>query len=69
LKVISEHLGTGEVKNITVEEALLMKELDQNLINLLTVDIRMEPVAVKNFNFSWHSEVSCSFSVQKFRGN
>lgn len=57
VKCVSENLGTGKVKTITKEEALLNKEIEQNDFDMLLVNLRMDAVNVKeNMRISWASE-------------
>ncbi|WAR18490.1 KAD7-like protein [Mya arenaria] len=57
VKAVSSNLGTGKVKDITKEEALLNKEIEQSDFDMLLVDLRMDAVNVKeNMRISWVSE-------------
>ncbi|PFX27190.1 adenylate kinase 7-like [Stylophora pistillata] len=57
VKAVSAHLGNGRVKNITKEEALLIKELEQADFDLLLVNLRMDATYIKEgMNIIWVSE-------------
>ncbi|XP_061172744.1 adenylate kinase 7-like [Saccostrea echinata] len=57
VKAISEKLGKGKVKNITKEEALLSKDIEQSDFDQLLVNLRMDAVFVKeNMRIMWVSE-------------
>lgn len=57
VKAISDKLGKGKVKNITKEEALLSKDIEQSDFDQLLVNLRMDAVFVKeNMRIMWVSE-------------
>ncbi|XP_033112222.1 adenylate kinase 7-like [Anneissia japonica] len=57
VKSISTNLGTGKVKHITKEEALLKKSLKQSDFDRLLVNLRMDGVYIKeNMNIRWVAE-------------
>ncbi|CAG2241509.1 AK [Mytilus edulis] len=57
VKAVSSSLGTGKVKSITKEEALLNKDIEQADFDMLLVNLRMDAVNVKeNMRISWVSE-------------
>ncbi|XP_063679451.1 adenylate kinase 7-like isoform X3 [Bolinopsis microptera] len=54
---ISKNLGTGNVMNITREEALLIPEISQRVFDILSVNLRMEGTWIKEgAKFEWVSE-------------
>ncbi|XP_068683125.1 adenylate kinase 7-like isoform X1 [Montipora foliosa] len=58
VKIVSSHLGNGKVKNISKEEALLIKELEQADFDMLLVNLRMDATYVKEgMNISWVAEL------------
>merc|ERR1711963_413091 len=57
VKAVSGTLGTGKVKHITKEEALLSKDIEQADFDQLLVNLRMDAVFVKeNMRIPWASE-------------
>ncbi|XP_060581787.1 adenylate kinase 7-like [Ruditapes philippinarum] len=65
VKSVSGSLGTDKVKNITKEEALLNKEIEQNDFDMLLVNLRMDAVNVKeNMRISWVSEAGMVENIQ-----
>ena len=59
LQCISKNLGTGNVMNITREEALLIPEISQRIFDILSVNLRMEATWIKDgAKFEWVAEVS-----------
>ncbi|KAJ7383963.1 Adenylate kinase 7 [Desmophyllum pertusum] len=64
VKVVSLHLGNGKVKNITKEEALLIKELEQADFDMLLVNLRMDATYIKEgMNINWVSETGLTENV------
>jgi len=64
-KTVSGNLGTEKVKNITKEEALLNKEIDQSDFDMLLVNLRMDAVNVKeNMRITWVSESGMVENIQ-----
>jgi len=57
VRVVSQNLGSGKIKPITKEEALLSKDIEQADFDMLLVNLRMDAVFVKeNMHISWVSE-------------
>ncbi|XP_067680599.1 adenylate kinase 7-like [Haliotis asinina] len=57
VKEVSTQLGTGKVKFITKEEALLSKDIEQADFDMLLVNLRMDAVHVKeSMRINWVSE-------------
>lgn len=57
VKAVSSSLGTGKVKMITKEEALLSKDIEQADFDQLLVNLRMDAVFVKeSMRINWASE-------------
>ncbi|XP_032919807.1 adenylate kinase 7 isoform X3 [Catharus ustulatus] len=57
VKCISKNIGPGKIEKIPKENAFLSKELTQMQLDMLFVDLRMEPFYVKeNFNMKWVAE-------------
>ncbi|KAM3919809.1 adenylate kinase 7 isoform 2-T2 [Leptodactylus fuscus] len=57
IKCISTHLGPGKVHKVSKEAVFLNKELTQQDIDHLLVNLRMEAVFLKeNFNINWVSQ-------------
>ncbi|KAL8611092.1 hypothetical protein ACOMHN_064382 [Nucella lapillus] len=66
VKAVSTTLGTGRVKNITKEEALLSKDIEQADFDQLLVNLRMDAVFVKeNMRISWASEAGIVENIQQ----
>ncbi|XP_073248934.1 adenylate kinase 7-like [Porites lutea] len=66
VKVVSVHLGNGKVKNITKEEALLIKELEQADFDMLLVNLRMDATYIKEgMNISWVSETGLTENIDE----
>jgi len=66
VKVVSLHLGNGKVKNITKEEALLIKELEQADFDMLLVNLRMDATYIKEgMNISWVSEAGLTENIDQ----
>ncbi|CAH3043480.1 unnamed protein product [Pocillopora meandrina] len=64
VKAVSLHLGNGKVKNITKEEALLIKELEQADFDLLLVNLRMDATYIKEgMNINWVSETGLTENI------
>ncbi|KAJ3027297.1 UNVERIFIED_CONTAM: Adenylate kinase 7 [Siphonaria sp. JEL0065] len=55
-KAISDGLGTGRVKKVPKEVALLNKNLPQSDFDMLLVNLRLEPGHVKDMSFEWKYE-------------
>jgi len=54
---ISKSLGTGNVMNISREEALLLPEITQRIFDIISVNLRMEGTWIKEgAKFEWTSE-------------
>ncbi|KAI8784829.1 adenylate kinase 7 [Biomphalaria glabrata] len=57
VKTVSQNLGSGKVKYITKEEALLSKDIEQADFDMLLVNLRMDAVFVKeSMRVNWVSE-------------
>jgi len=57
VRVVSQNLGSGKMKHITKEEALLSKDIEQADFDMLLVNLRMDAVFVKeNMHISWVAE-------------
>ncbi|NXC83958.1 KAD7 kinase, partial [Cercotrichas coryphoeus] len=57
VKGISKNIGPGKIEKIPKEDAFLSKELTQMQLDMLFVNLRMEPFYVKeNFNVKWVAE-------------
>ncbi|GFO41343.1 adenylate kinase 7-like [Plakobranchus ocellatus] len=57
VRTVSQNLGSGKIKHITKEEALLSKDIEQADFDMLLVDLRMDSVFVKeNMHINWVSE-------------
>ncbi|PVD26309.1 hypothetical protein C0Q70_13980 [Pomacea canaliculata] len=57
VKAVSKKLGSGKVKYISKEEALLSRDIEQADFDQLLVNLRMDAVYVKeNMHISWVSE-------------
>ncbi|KAL5008400.1 hypothetical protein ScPMuIL_013981 [Solemya velum] len=66
VKAVSSGLGTGKVKNITKEEALLNKDIGQSDFDMLLVSLRMDAVNVKeNMRINWASEAGIVENIQQ----
>ncbi|NXN87133.1 KAD7 kinase, partial [Bombycilla garrulus] len=57
VKCISKNMGPGKTEEILKENAFLSRELTQMQLDMLFVDLRMEPFLLKeNFNVKWVAE-------------
>ncbi|KAJ3067270.1 Adenylate kinase 7 [Podochytrium sp. JEL0797] len=56
VKAISDGLGTGNVKKVPKEMALLNKNLPQSDFDMLLVNLRLEPGHIKEMTFEWKYE-------------
>ncbi|NXR76485.1 KAD7 kinase, partial [Pycnonotus jocosus] len=57
IKCISKNIGPGKIEKVPKEIAFLSKELTQKQLDMLFVNLRMEPVCLKeNFNIKWVAE-------------
>ncbi|KAK7104086.1 adenylate kinase 7-like [Littorina saxatilis] len=66
VKAVSTSLGTGKVKQITKEEALLSKDIEQADFDQLLVNLRMDSVFVKeNMRIPWASEAGLVENIQQ----
>lgn len=66
VKAVSQNLGTGKIKVITKEEALLSKDIEQADFDMLLVDLRMDGVYIKeNMRIRWASETGVVENIQK----
>ncbi|XP_002738748.1 adenylate kinase 7-like [Saccoglossus kowalevskii] len=65
VRTVSTSLGTGKVKNITKEEALLSKDLEQADFDQLLVNLRMDAVYIKeSMNIRWVAETGIVDNIQ-----
>ncbi|KAJ3054331.1 Adenylate kinase 7 [Rhizophlyctis rosea] len=62
-KAISEALGTGKVKKVPKEAALLNRDLPQSDFDMLMVNVRLEPGHVKDMSFEWKFEAGLIESI------
>ncbi|CAH1792741.1 unnamed protein product [Owenia fusiformis] len=66
VKCVSMSLGTGRVKTITKEEALLNKDIEQADFDMLLVNLRMDAVYVKeNMRIQWAAEMGTIENIQR----
>ncbi|NXA91270.1 KAD7 kinase, partial [Melanocharis versteri] len=57
VKCISKNVGPGKIEKIPKENAFVSKELTQMQLDMLFVNLRMEPIYLKeNFNITWVAE-------------
>ncbi|NXM80679.1 KAD7 kinase, partial [Oenanthe oenanthe] len=57
VKGISKNIGPGKIEKVPKEDAFLSKELTQMQLDMLFVNLRMDPLYVKeNFNVKWVAE-------------
>ncbi|NXO18828.1 KAD7 kinase, partial [Oriolus oriolus] len=57
IKCISKNVGPGKIEKVPKENAFLSKELTQMQLDMLFVNLRMEPAFLKeNFNITWVAE-------------
>ncbi|NWW12774.1 KAD7 kinase, partial [Oreocharis arfaki] len=57
VKCISKNVGPGKIEKVPKENAFLSKELTQMQLDMLFVNLRMEPTYLKeNFNITWVAE-------------
>ncbi|KAG7203650.1 hypothetical protein KM043_013685 [Ampulex compressa] len=62
VKKISRELGSGRVKNIPREEAFLLPEVTQRAYDLMTLDLRADPVYILD-GITWHLDAPFLDSV------
>ncbi|KAK3748734.1 hypothetical protein QZH41_015670, partial [Actinostola sp. cb2023] len=66
VKAISIYLGTGKIKKITKEEALLIKELEQADFDMLLVNLRMEATFIKEgMTVNWIAESGIVENIER----
>ncbi|XP_069671701.1 adenylate kinase 7-like isoform X2 [Periplaneta americana] len=66
MKVISTTLANGECRNIQKEEAFLIPEISQQLYDVLTVNLNMQPMyIVENMDLKWVSELGFVDNIQQ----
>ncbi|XP_039568628.1 adenylate kinase 7 isoform X3 [Passer montanus] len=57
VKCISKNIGPGKTEKVPKENAFLSKELTQMQLDMLFVNLRMEPIYLReNFNINWFAE-------------
>ncbi|XP_041273912.1 adenylate kinase 7 [Onychostruthus taczanowskii] len=57
VKCISKNIGPGKIEKVPKENAFLSKELTQMQLDMLFVNLRMEPIYLReNFNINWFAE-------------
>ena len=65
-KAVSKAVGTGKVKVVHKEDALLNKEISQSDFDLLLLDLRMDAAYVKeNMQLKWQSESGFVENINK----
>lgn len=57
VQAISTTLGSGEVKQYSKEEALLLPDINQIIIDSLTINLKTEPILINEIDLSWTFEV------------
>ncbi|XP_062863053.1 adenylate kinase 7 [Trichomycterus rosablanca] len=66
VKAIASTLGSGKTQTVPKEDVYLTKELTQEEIDGLFVDLRMEAVYLKeNFSFHWVSEMGIVENIEQ----
>jgi len=66
VQAVSEQLGSGKMKTINKEEALLSRAIEQADFDQLLVDLRMDAVFVKeNMHIRWASETGIVENMEK----
>ncbi|NXS02885.1 KAD7 kinase, partial [Oxylabes madagascariensis] len=66
VKCISKNIGPGKIEKVPKENAFLNKELTQKQLDMLFVDLRMEPTYLKeNFNIKWVAEEGLIENIAK----
>ncbi|XP_031567964.1 adenylate kinase 7-like [Actinia tenebrosa] len=66
VKAISLSLGTGRMKKISKEEALLIKELEQADFDMLLVNLRMEATYIKEgMTINWMAEAGLVDNIER----
>ncbi|NXR93039.1 KAD7 kinase, partial [Hypocryptadius cinnamomeus] len=57
VKCISKNIGPGKIEKVPKENAFVSKELTQMQLDMLFVNLRMEPIYLReNFNINWFAE-------------
>ncbi len=65
-KAVSKNLGTGKIKVVHKEDALLNKEISQSDFDMLSLDLRMDAAYVKeNMQIKWQSETGFVENIAK----
>ncbi|KAI9097017.1 hypothetical protein DFS34DRAFT_650383 [Phlyctochytrium arcticum] len=65
-KAVSDTLGTGKVRKVPKEAALLNKDLPQLDYDMLSVNLRLEPGHVKEMSFEWKYETGLLENLGQF---
>ncbi|XP_067000043.2 adenylate kinase 7-like [Anabrus simplex] len=66
IRAISKTLGSGAIKKISQEEAFLIPDMTQDVFDLLTVNLNMEPsYIVENMNMKWTSDLPFPENIQR----
>lgn len=65
-KAVSKHLGTGQIKSVLKEDALLNKEISQADFDMLTLDLKMDASYIKeNMQIKWSAETGFVDAIAK----
>ncbi|KND00419.1 uncharacterized protein SPPG_04741 [Spizellomyces punctatus DAOM BR117] len=65
-KAVSDTLGTGKVKKLPKEAALLNKDLPQSDYDMLLVNLRLDPGHIKEMSFEWKYESGLVENLTQF---
>lgn len=66
VRSISNNLGTGKIKFVNKEDALLEKDIAQADFDMLLVNLRMDAVLIKeNMNLNWVAETGLPDNITK----
>ena len=58
---IADALGTGRIRKVAAQSALLNRNLPQSDFDMLLINLRLEMGCVKDMSFEWKYEVSGEF--------
>ncbi|KAF1600736.1 Adenylate kinase 7, partial [Eudyptes chrysolophus] len=66
IKCISKNVGPGKIEKIPKENAFLSKELTQMHLDMLLVNLRMEPMFLKeSFNIKWVAQAGLVENIEQ----
>lgn len=57
IQALSSNLGSNQIMNLPYEEVLILPDTEQVPIDMLTLNLKTEPVAVMDLEIQWRCEV------------